>query len=757
MLTQCLIAAACLTVLCLASFAQETELDTAPPYPVWPIPREADVAGKRLVLSDAAIVVPDGPERERFPGRLLSQIIADEFMVAIPVVAGRAPDGKTPILVGEVSNALISSAVAGKISPDDPGPDGYYVKVTDDSALIAGCDYRGTLYGVSTFVQLLHRWTKKSVAARQAVIRDWPFLPVRWVHVYIPGHEDIPFFKRYLRDFLLRYKFNGLILEVGAGMRLDSHPEINTGWARTVKEWYAYGESIQKFNEGIPLGPANRFLASCHFGVGGGNCIEKDELRDIAAFASGLGLEIIPEIQSLSHAYYIACARRDVAEEPDADWPDSYCPSNPESYKILFDVMDEYIDVLKPGRVHIGHDEYRSGAFCPRCKGKDSGKLYAEDVLRIHAHLKEKGIETWMWGDHFVDWHNRFGRGWSEGTVVRYEKPDTSAARDIVAAATKDIRIANWSGERGDETFKKLGWKFILGNFNGTRETDWPARVKRSGLLGAEVSSWCAADEFELAKLNIPQAAFSANLLWSTHYPENETAFEEIALLLPRVRAGLAARPPVSSQASPMRFETLDIRPAANSAPKAHDWDLSGVRAGEAYYNGLPYRIIAPSANGGKSCVLVSRMKSEIPMEVPLPITGRWASLVFIQSATGKGRDTIHAGDQTHFPRESSELLGFYEIRYADGLGAAHEIRCDETVAAWDAGFAAPLYFTRAISAGVLPDGRKAVLFASEWTNPRPDVPIVSVTMKGSPGPSSACPILFAVTAIEKPRVEDYR
>ena len=116
-------------------------------------------------------------------------------------------------------------------------------------------------------------------------------------------------------------------------------------------------------------------------------------------------------------------------------WPDSYCPSNEASYRVLFDVMDEYLDALRPKRVHIGHDEWRAGAFCPRCRGKDPGRLYAEDVLRIQRHLQEKGLETWMWGDHLVDGHNRFGKSWSEGGFVRYERPDTTSARDILAAA----------------------------------------------------------------------------------------------------------------------------------------------------------------------------------------------------------------------------------------------------------------------------------------------------------------------------------
>ena len=742
-----------------ASLACACEETGQPPYPIWPIPREGTIEKDRLLLVDACIVVPEGSERAQYPGRLLGELIQDEFLVALPVVVGAAPQGSTPILVGTVESDMIREAAGDRVSAEDPGAEGYYMNIDADGALIAGCDYRGALYGVSSFVQLVHKWGKKSVAVRKGQIKDWPFLPFRWVHVYIPGRQALPFARRYMRDFLLRYKFNGLIMEVGGGMRLDSMGEINVGWERTVKEWYAHGETIWKFGEGIPLGPANRFAASCHFGVAGGSYIEKDDLAHLKNTADMYGLEIVPEIQSLSHTYYIACARRDLAETPEMAWPDSYCPSNEESYKVLFDIMDEYMEVLNPGRVHIGHDEWRAGAFCPRCRGKDTGALFADDVLKIHAHLKERGIETWMWGDHLVDWHNRFGRAWSEGTVVRYEKPDTTTARDIIAAHTSDIRITNWSGTRGDEVFKDLGWKFIVGNMAGTREQDWTARVRESGLLGGEISSWCALDEFELAKLNIPEAAYSINLLWSDRYPEKEKAMEHMAFELAGIRSRLAAEPPASANATPTRFEVLDIKSAFNHPPKGDKWDLSGLKVGDMFYNAVPLHIGDPAPTGGNNLVRVARMDGieGRPMEVELPVRGRWAALVFFQSATEKGRPTVHAGDATHFPRESSELIGFYEIRWEDGLVTSHPIRWDETLAEWDCGLSRMYYFTRAIVAGTLPDGSQAVIWGSEWTNTRPDIAIESVKMVGANGLSSSEPLLFGVTAIEKPRVEDYR
>jgi hypothetical protein len=653
-----------------------------PPFPIWPIPREARVADTRLLLTEATIVVPPGDARVQHAGRLLAELIADEFGVAIPVAVGSAPQGRTPIVVSEVSAVAAAVVHTGATVPDSA--EGYLLSIDAAGAVVAGRDYRGTLYGVSSFLQLVHRWGKQSVAVRQGLVRDWPVLPVRWVHLYLPGRDQLGFARRYMRDLLLRFKLNGIVLEVGGGMRLDSHPEISVGWKRTVAEWHAHGETMDKLGEGIPLGTARRFAASLHVGVGGGAYVEKDDVRKLADLADLFSLEIVPEIQSLTHTYYIASARRDVAEDPEMAWPDSYCPSNPESYRILFDVLDEYLDVLRPRRVHIGHDEWRAGAFCSRCRGKDTGALYAEDVLKIHRHLKERGIETWMWGDHFVDGHNRFAKQWSEGGVVGYEKPDTTSARDLVAAATRDIRILNWSGEEGDATFQKLGWSFVIGNLAGSEQKDWRGRVARHGAVGGEVSSWGAWEEFVLGKLQVPEAVYSSNLLWSVHGPTREDALE-------------------------------------------------------------------------LSTIVVARRGGDEPTRVALPIRGRWASLVFVQSATGEGRPTIHAGDQTHFPRESSELLGFYEIRYEDDLVETHEIRYDETVGHWDQGLALPFYFARPLVVGKLPHGRAAVVWASEWANPRPDVPIASVTLVGSPGPSNARPLLLGVTAVEKPRVEDLR
>jgi hypothetical protein len=183
----------------------------------------------------------------------------------------------------------------------------------------------------------------------------------------------------------------------------------------------------------------------------------------------------------------------------------------------------------------------------------------------------------------------------------------------------------------------------------------------------------------------------------------------------------------------------------------------------------LPYEIVDPDGNGGAAAIAVERLhrpEGDYPHSSgPVPIGGRYAALLFWQVATERGGVSYHAGDQTNHPRESHELLGWYGIRYVDGLTRSAEVRYGENVLAWDEGYGL-LYHARAARAGSLPGGAPLVIYGLEWTNPRPAVEIESVRLCGAGatpelrpegGTSDARPMLLGITAIEWPKWEDYR
>ena len=90
-----------------------------------------------------------------------------------------------------------------------------------------------------------------------------------------------------------------------------------------------------------------------------GKVLEKEEVAALVASARQYHIEVTPEVRSLTHSYYLLTRHRELAEIADAEWPDICCPSNPKVYDLLFDLLEEYIQVMKPRMGHAGHDPGR--------------------------------------------------------------------------------------------------------------------------------------------------------------------------------------------------------------------------------------------------------------------------------------------------------------------------------------------------------------------------------------------------------------
>jgi hypothetical protein len=127
----------------------------------------------------------------------------------------------------------------------------------------------------------------------------------------------------------------------------------------------------------------------------------KAQLLDWVAYARSRGLEVIPEVKLLTHQEKFFQAR-----EPDLLFNAvTYDPRKEVVYQKVFPLLNEIIDSIRPIAIHIGHDEVVGWNKTHAKKMLNPGEtplpanLYLQDVLRIHAFLKSKGVATWMWGD----------------------------------------------------------------------------------------------------------------------------------------------------------------------------------------------------------------------------------------------------------------------------------------------------------------------------------------------------------------------
>jgi len=306
-------------------------------------------------------------------------------------------------------------------------------------------------------------------------------LPVRGFSIAAPGPQGVDQFVAFIEDELATRDINVLILRVDYNYQYKSHPELRDKEA-----------------------------------------LSEQDVKKLVEVCGKHGIRIVPQINLLGHQSWAEGIGNLLKEYPEFDetpsvkmpekyeWPNedglyckSYCPLHPGVHKIVFELVDELLDVFEASDFHAGLDEvfYIGEEECPRCSGHDPAVLFADEVWRIRNHLAEKNRKLWMWGDRLLD-GKVTGLGMWEASMN-----NTHRAIDMIP---KDVFICDWHYERPDKT----AVLFALKGFNVTtcpwRKPD-VARIQvqdmiafRSGSIpevkenfqGIILTSWSSAEGF---------------------------------------------------------------------------------------------------------------------------------------------------------------------------------------------------------------------------------------------------------------------
>lgn len=737
------------------SAAVSAAIAMAAPPAVFPIPQEMELTHEGLILTEPVrILLPAAPTaHDVFLARQFAAELGDRFGLSVrPERVAAVPATGPAIVVGAHTNPLVRELCRRQglaVGAKQPGPEGYVLHVDATLALVAGSDDAGAFYGLQSLRQLLERDGDRT-RIRGARIRDWPHLPFRGIRLYLPGQENVAFFKRFLRDFMARYKFNRVIIEMNAGMRFDRHPELNAGWREFAKD-------LINTRRERPAGPGDYFQDSSHHDTADGGVLEKSEVAELVAFAREHHIDVIPEIPSLTHSYYLLTRHRELAEIQAAEWPDTYCPADPRSYPLLFDVIDEYVDVMTPRMVNIGHDEWRMPTgLDPRCQHRDFRDLLVEDIRKIHEHLAQRGVATALWGDHFLEnLRGKHLKAQKSRSGYAYDMPGALRPEQVRDSIPKDIVVLNWfwndkhaqtsaegtptSGECNDEQLAKWGFRQVWGNL--TPELSWQNfadRSARPGVLGGASSSWAATTEFNFGKDLMWVFLGTQNMLWSKHWPARAELTAMVQSLMPGVRRNLSGISPPSSDGDPI--EPIDLAGLQRASPAAvpDGPRAANFKTGSALAAGVRFELSDPAANGGRFAVVVSNHGNTAPMlpvvSEPIPIGDDVSSLIFLHALARPAGSQL-AYRLIHNFADAADLLGWYEVVYRDGLTVTVPIRYGVNILEWGGAQTADgeryCYGADAVEIGAEPDER-VTFYAFEWVNPRFGKIIKEVRLKGS-------------------------
>lgn len=552
---------------------------------------------------------------------------------------------------------------------------GYTLSVSEEGVILSASDRKGFVQGVETVFKLLN---EKGLPFCK--VSDAPFCEFRGVHLFLPAEDQMEFTKRLISDFLSPLGYNFIIMQFSAAMKLDSHPEINESFL----------EVIEKSHSGEwPPFP--------HDTVGGGKIVSKESVRDLVAFAKLYGIEIVPEIQSLGHVQYITLAHPEIAEipelsedeetderladtRPETFYHHSACPSNPKTYEILFDILDEILEVVKPTEyVHMGHDEVYEIGVCPVCKDKDPSDLYAGDVTKIHDYLAERGLKMMIWADMLQP-----ASGYQ--TIPAIDK------------IPKDVLLLDfiWYFRRKEDIEEHLlshGFEILFGNMYSSHFDRFEKRIRKAGVRGGQISAWVKTCEEDLAKEGkLYDFLYGAQMLWSESYSSyNRYAYDKIISdMIPSLRSTLQ----------------FCEHPSLIEGAKKVSFKNEGDVLGAEEKNGAVFEL------------------------------GQKLQSVVFEHATSKYLRRM--------PWVDFDVIGYYEICYADGEQVKIPLTYGGNISHFDRRHNEPFvpnfYRHNGYSATWTTDGKeiltkggkKATLYVFEWINKKPDALIDKIVYRAA-------------------------
>ena len=286
--------------------------------------------------------------------------------------------------------------------------DAYKIGITETELSVAARGLTGVANAFKTLRQLaeVERGTER-VTGHFLVpceIDDAPALEFRGIHLCIFPETPLWDIEKQLR-LAAYHKFNYAVIECWGVFPFESHPEMC--WRDRT--------------------------------------LDRGELKRLIRLGRELGITAIPQFNILGHAtasrvctgkhFVLDC---DPSLQPlfePAGW--SWCLSNPETRRILTDLVEELHDFFdRPPFFHIGCDEAYDLGSCRECGRKPLKELVLDHILHFHDLLARRGARVMMWHDMLVEKGDARWRGYTANA-----RPEMA---ELYRELPRDIVIADW-------------------------------------------------------------------------------------------------------------------------------------------------------------------------------------------------------------------------------------------------------------------------------------------------------------------------
>ena len=268
-------------------------------------------------------------------------------------------------------------------------PEGYRLCVAETAKIFSSAD-AGAFYALQTLRQILLQCGEKLPGCE---IEDAPAFAWRGMMLdvgrYFYSVEDVKaVLDRMALHKLNRFHFH-LTEDQGWRVQIDRYPMLTAIGARRSN---------------------TNFDRVAHKGY-----YTKEQIREIVDYAHERYIKVMPEFDMPGHcraaiAAYPALSCFDRELPVATHWGvkhDVLCAGKEETYRFVFGVLDEMLEMFPDGYFHIGGDEVPKHRWhlCPHCQKRmrenglqDESELQEYFMNRVYEHLASRGVkQVFMW------------------------------------------------------------------------------------------------------------------------------------------------------------------------------------------------------------------------------------------------------------------------------------------------------------------------------------------------------------------------
>ncbi|TKG92876.1 hypothetical protein EYV94_18050 [Puteibacter caeruleilacunae] len=317
---------------------------------------------------------------------------------------------------------------------DSLSHEGYILAINKQTVNIQSAGPQGLFYAVETMRQLFPAGTtltnQKKIALPAVKIADIPRFSWRGMHLDVSRHfMPVAFIKKYI-DYLAMHKLNvfhwHLVDGVGWRIEIKSHPELtDKGAWRQVKEGKKPWQDFEIWKEGCGNPKYGGFYT-------------QEEIKEVVQYAKERFITVLPEIELPGHSEVVMqCYPELICKDSKGKSLRNagvYCASNPKSYQLLEDVINEVIELFPSEYIHIGGDEvgksnWKKCASCQKLMKKNGytpHELQSHFVNHFDKFLKSKGRKL-------IGWHEILEGELSPSATIMYWGGENGVTKNLKA------------------------------------------------------------------------------------------------------------------------------------------------------------------------------------------------------------------------------------------------------------------------------------------------------------------------------------